>query len=92
MKRILLTLVLLYTTFVQSQEKIFEKEVSKISKSIEKITKQQKDSLKAKVIAIDKQLDIEPRRGGGYAPPAPASPPFAHPSDSDSDTDRRGGG
>ena len=57
MKRILLTLVLLYTTFVQSQEKIFEKEVSKISKSIEKITKQQKDSLKAKVIAIDKKLD-----------------------------------
>ncbi|WP_397446622.1 hypothetical protein [Polaribacter sp. R77954] len=57
MKRILLILVLLCTTMAQSQEKTFEKEVSKISKRIENITKQQKDSLKAKVIAIDKQLE-----------------------------------
>ncbi|WP_439131559.1 hypothetical protein [Polaribacter sp.] len=57
MKRILLVLVLLCTTIAQSQEKTFENEVSKISKRIEKITKQQKDSLKAKVIAIDNQLE-----------------------------------
>ncbi|PQJ74239.1 hypothetical protein [Polaribacter gangjinensis] len=57
MKRILLTLVLLYTTIAQSQEKTFEKEVAKISKRIEMITKQQKDSLKTKVVAIDKQLE-----------------------------------
>jgi hypothetical protein len=57
MKRILLILVLLCTTIAQSQEKIFEKEVTKISNRIEKITQQQKDSLKIKVIAIDKQLE-----------------------------------
>lgn len=57
MKRILLILVLLCTTIAQSQEKTFEKEVSKISKRIERITKQQKDSLKLKVVAIDKQLE-----------------------------------
>ena len=57
MKKILLILVLLCTTITQSQEKTFEKEVSKISKRIEKITEQQKDSLKVKVIAIDKQLE-----------------------------------
>jgi len=57
MKRILLTLVLLCTTIAQSQEKTFEKEVAKISKRIEMITKQQKDSLKTKVVAIDKQLE-----------------------------------
>ncbi len=57
MKRILLILVLLSATIAQSQEKTFEKEVSKISKRIEQITKQQKDSLKAKVIAIDKKLE-----------------------------------
>lgn len=56
MKRILLILVLLCTTIAQSQEKTFEKEVSKISKRIENITKQQKDSLKSKVIDIDKKL------------------------------------
>ena len=57
MKRILLILVLLCTTMAYSQEKkTFEKEVSKISKRIEIITKQQKDSLKSKVIIIDKQL------------------------------------
>lgn len=57
MKRILFILVLLCTTIAQSQEKTFEKEVSKISKRIENITKQQKDSLKAKVIDIDKKLE-----------------------------------
>jgi hypothetical protein len=48
--------VLLCTTIAQSQEKTFEKEVSKISKRIENITAQQKDSLKAKVINIDIRL------------------------------------
>ncbi|RCS26976.1 hypothetical protein DUT90_07620 [Polaribacter sp. WD7] len=57
MKRILLILVLFSTTIALSQEKIFEKEVSKISKRIDKITKTQKDSLKMKVIGIDKQLE-----------------------------------
>lgn len=57
MKRILLILVLFCTTIVLSQEKTFESEVSKISKRIERITKQQKDSLKQKVINIDKRLE-----------------------------------
>jgi hypothetical protein len=56
MKRILLILVLFSTTIALSQEKIFENEVSKISKRIEQITKTQKDSLKTKVIAIDKRF------------------------------------
>ncbi|WP_299013645.1 hypothetical protein [uncultured Polaribacter sp.] len=56
MKRILFTLVLLCTTIVQSQEKTFEKEVQKIAKRIEIITKSQKDSLKLKVVDIDKRL------------------------------------
>ena len=56
MKRILLILVLFTTTIAQSQEKTFEKEVSKIAQRIENITTQQKDSLKAKIIAIDKKL------------------------------------
>lgn len=56
MKRILLTLVLFSATLAQSQEKTFEKEVAKISKRIEIVTKQQKDSLKAKVIEIDKKV------------------------------------
>ncbi|WP_442266428.1 hypothetical protein ACSIGC_01580 [Tenacibaculum sp. ZS6-P6] len=56
MKRILLILVLLCTTYAQSQEKTFEKEVKKISIEIEKITKQEKDSLKKKVKAINKRL------------------------------------
>jgi len=57
MKRILLILVLFSTTIVFSQERTFEKEVYKISKRIENITQTQKDSLKQKVIAIDKQLE-----------------------------------
>ena len=57
MKRILLILVLFSTTIALSQEKTFEKEVSKISKRIEHITKTQKDSLKIKVVAIDKRFE-----------------------------------
>ena len=58
MRRILLILVLFSTTIALSQEKkTFEKEVSKISKRIETITKTQKDSLKLKVISIDKKLE-----------------------------------
>ena len=57
MKRILILLVLLSTTIVQSQEKHFEKEVSKISKKIDKITQQQKDSLKQKVKEINVKLE-----------------------------------
>lgn len=57
MKRILLILVLFSTTIALSQQKIFEKEVSKISKSIEEITKRQKDSLKTKVMNINKRLE-----------------------------------
>ena len=57
MKRILLILVLFSTTIALCQEKTFEKEVQKISKRIERITETQKDSLKTKVIAIDKRLE-----------------------------------
>jgi len=58
MRRILLILMLFSTTIALSQEKkTFEKEVSKISKRIEKITKAQKDSVKIKVISIDKRLE-----------------------------------
>ncbi|PQJ81645.1 hypothetical protein [Polaribacter glomeratus] len=57
MKRILLVLVLLCASMAQSQEKTFEKEVIKISKRIEIITNQQKDSLKSKIIDIDKKLE-----------------------------------
>ncbi len=56
MKRILL-LVLFVTTIAQSQEKTFENEVQRISRKIDKITKQQKDSLKQKVKEIN--LDLE---------------------------------
>ncbi|TYP99105.1 hypothetical protein C7447_102423 [Tenacibaculum adriaticum] len=57
MKRILLILVLLCTTIAQSQEKIFEKEVKKISDKIERIIQQEKDSLKQKVKKINLQLE-----------------------------------
>lgn len=57
MKKIILIIVLFSTTLAESQQKTFEKEVSKISKRIEKITKTQKDSLKTKVLSIDKQLE-----------------------------------
>ncbi|MCF2874271.1 MULTISPECIES: hypothetical protein [unclassified Tenacibaculum] len=56
MKRILL-LVLFVTTIAHSQEKNFEEEVSKIAKKIEKITKQEKDSLKLKVKSINDKLE-----------------------------------
>ncbi|REH47500.1 hypothetical protein C7448_106121 [Tenacibaculum gallaicum] len=56
MKRILL-LVLFVTTIAQSQEKVFEKEVKKISMSIDSITKQQKDSLKVKIKEINAKLE-----------------------------------
>lgn len=49
--------MLFSATMVQSQEKTFEKEVSNISKRIEQITKTQKDSLKVKVISINKRLE-----------------------------------
>ncbi|CAL2102916.1 conserved protein of unknown function [Tenacibaculum sp. 190130A14a] len=52
MKRILF-LVLFVTTIAQSQEKNFEEEVRKISIKIERITKEQKDSLKTKVKEIN---------------------------------------
>ncbi|WP_435415291.1 hypothetical protein [Polaribacter aestuariivivens] len=57
MKKILLILVLFAATIATAQEKTFEKEVRKISKRIEMITKNQKDSLKMKVIEIDKRLE-----------------------------------
>ena len=55
MKRILL-LVLLVTTIAQSQVKTFENEVQKISRKIDKITKEQKDSLKVKIKEINFRL------------------------------------
>jgi hypothetical protein len=58
-KRILILLVLLSTIIVQSQEKTFEKEVAKISKEIDRITKSHKDSLKVKVKEINKRLDAK---------------------------------
>lgn len=57
MKRMLLLVVMLVAVTAQSQERTFENEVVKISKKIEQITNQQKDSLKVKVIAIDKRLE-----------------------------------
>ena len=57
MKKVLFLLVLLVTVSAYSQQKIFEKEVSKISKEIENITKIQKDSLKTKVAKIQTRLD-----------------------------------
>lgn len=57
MKRILLILVLFSTTIALSQEKTFESEVQKISRNIDRITKQQKDSLKLKVSEINKRLE-----------------------------------
>lgn len=57
MKRILLILVLFTTTIAMSQEKTFESEVKKISNRIDRITKQQKDSLRIKVRTINLQLE-----------------------------------
>ena len=50
-------MVLFVTTIAIAQEKTFEGEVGKISKNIDKITKQQKDSLKIKIKEINKRLD-----------------------------------
>jgi hypothetical protein len=56
-KKLIVCSLLFASIAIVSQEKrIFEKEVLKISKSIEQITKNQKDSLKVKIVAIDKQL------------------------------------
>jgi hypothetical protein len=57
MKRILLILVLFCTTIAFSQKRTFESEVSKISKKIEQITQQEKDSLKMKVKDIEKRFE-----------------------------------
>ncbi len=57
MKRILIILVLFCTTMGYSQERTFESEVKRISKKIDRITKQQKDSLKMKVKDINLQLE-----------------------------------
>lgn len=58
MKKITLLLLLFVAIASRSQEKRnFEKEVIKISKRIELITKTQKDSLKIKVISIDSRLE-----------------------------------
>ena len=57
MKRILIILVLFSTTIAMSQERTFESEVKKISNRIDRITQQQKDSLKMKVKEINLQLE-----------------------------------
>ena len=67
MKRILL-LVLFVTTIAQSQEKTFEKEVQKISKRIDQITSQQKDSLKSKVKIINARVAKKELTDAGAIP------------------------
>lgn len=57
MKKIILFVVLFSTTLANAQKRYFEKEVQKISNRIEQITKEQKDSLKTKVLSIDKQFE-----------------------------------
>ena len=57
MKKIAILFVLLCTIIVQTQAQTFEDEVRKISKKIDRITKQQKDSLKLKVKEINLQLE-----------------------------------
>lgn len=57
MKRIVLILVLFCTTIAQIQGQTFEDEVKRISKKIDRITNQQKDSLKMKVKEINLQLE-----------------------------------
>ncbi|MFL3661560.1 MAG: hypothetical protein ACI6PN_07380, partial [Polaribacter sp.] len=57
MKKITLCICLFVSLVMTSQEKkSFEKEIFKISKKIDFITKAQKDSLKVKVIAIESKL------------------------------------
>ncbi len=57
MKSILFIVVLFYTATAISQNKTFESEVKKISKNIDQIIKQQKDSLKSRVKEINMQLE-----------------------------------
>ena len=57
MKRTALTILLFYACIVQIQAQTFEEEVKKISKKIDQITRQQKDSLKIKVRDINLQLE-----------------------------------
>jgi len=56
MKKTVLILVFLCTTFMYSQEKTFESEVKKISIKIEEITKAEKAALKTKVENINSRL------------------------------------
>ena len=57
MKKIGILYILFAVTSTVAQQKIFEKEVAKISKRIDLITKTQKDSLKVKVVEITKRLE-----------------------------------
>lgn len=57
MKKITIILVLFCATIAQIQAQTFEDEVRKISKKIDRITKQQKDSLRLKVKEINLQLE-----------------------------------
>ena len=57
MKRIAILLVLFCATIAQTQAQTFEDEVRRISKKIDRITQQQKDSLKQEVKEINLQLE-----------------------------------
>lgn len=57
MKKLAILIVLFCATIFQTQAQTFEEEVKKISKKIDRITKQQKDSLKIKVQEINLQLE-----------------------------------
>ena len=57
MKKIGILYILFAVTSTVAQQKTFEKEVAKISKRIDLITKTQKDSLKVKVVEITKRLE-----------------------------------
>ncbi|WP_088323346.1 hypothetical protein [Polaribacter tangerinus] len=55
-KNILFVLLIATISLVAQEQKKFEKEVVKISKKIEQITKSQKDSLKVKILQVEKRL------------------------------------
>lgn len=55
-KNILFILLIATISLVAQEQKKFEKEVVKISKKIEQITKSQKDSLKVKILQVEKRL------------------------------------
>ena len=57
MKKIAIIIVLFCTTMGQIQAQTFEDEVKRISNKIDRITNQQKDSLKMKVKEINLQLE-----------------------------------